>query len=68
MENKTKIKGDKNISISDVKNSTVSVGNKTKPISSGKFWVITGVFIAVIALLLQAIVGWDEIIKWFNAK
>ena len=68
MTNKTSIKGNKNVSISDVKNSKVSVGNKTPFKPDGKFWVISGVAIALVALVLQIVVGWNEIIKWIYAK
>lgn len=68
MGNKTTIKGDNNVSISDTKKSKVSVGNKVPFKADGKFWVITGVVIALFALILQVVVGWDEIIKWIYAK
>jgi hypothetical protein len=68
MTNKTTIKGNKNVSISDVKNSKVSIGNKSSFKPDGKFLVIAGVTIALIALVLQVVVGWDEIIKWIYAK
>lgn len=68
MTNKTSIKGDNNVSISDIKNSKVSVGNKTTFKPDGKFWVIFGVAIAFVALVIQVIVGWEEIIKWIYAK
>lgn len=68
MTNRTTIKGNKNVSISDVKNSKVSIGNKSSFKPDGKFWVIAGVTIALIALVLQVVVGWDEIIKWIYAK
>ncbi len=68
MTNKTSIKGNKNVSISDIKNSKVSIGYKTTFKPEGKFWVIIGVVIALIALVLQVVVGWDEIIKCIYAK
>lgn len=68
MTNKTNIKGDNNINLSGIKSSKVSIGGTAKPNSNGKFWVIAGVIVAVVAVLLQIIIGWQQIIEWIYAR
>lgn len=68
MGNKSVIKGNNNINVSGVKRSKVSIGETTHSKSKGKFWVIAGVVVTVIAVMLQIIIGWDQIIKWLYAK
>jgi len=64
MSNRSVIKGDNNISVSGINKSKVSIENAGNSKSKGQFWVITGVIVALIALLVQIFVGWDQIIKW----
>lgn len=68
MKNKSSIKGNGNQNIQGNKKSQISIGNKHESKPSGKFWVVAGVVIAFVALLVQAIIGWDVLIKWFYAK
>lgn len=67
MKNKSNITGNNNINVQGLKNSTVST-NPKQNMTSNKLWIIIPIFIAFIALIVQVLVGWEQLIPWFNAK
>lgn len=69
MKNESKITGDGNINIQDVSKSKISVGDKTTVAKkSKKLWVILSIIIAVLALIVQILIGWEQLINWSYAK
>lgn len=69
MKNKSKIKGDKNISIQNTSSSKISIGKKKDDNNKqNNFWIILPVIIGIIALIVQILIGWKEIINWFYDK
>lgn len=69
MENKSKIIGDGNVNIQGVSKSKVTVGDKTATKSKvNKLWIILPVIIALIGLIVQVLIGWEQLINWFYAK
>lgn len=64
MKNESKIKGDGNINIQGVSKSKVSIGSKSfNENKQNKLWIIISIIIAAIALLVQILVGWEQLIK-----
>ncbi len=69
MKNESKITGDRNINIQDVSKSKISVGDKTAIAKENKkLWIVLPVIIAVLALIVQILIGWEQLINWFYAK
>jgi hypothetical protein len=69
MKNKSKIQGDGNVNIQGISKSKISVGDKTVTDSKGnKVWIIIPVIIALIGLIVQVLIGWEQLINWFYAK
>lgn len=69
MRNKSKILGDGNVTIQDVSKSKISIGDQTiTDKKSNKFWIIIPVIIAILALVVQILIGWEQLINWFYAK
>jgi hypothetical protein len=69
MKNESKITGDGNINIQDVSKSKISVGDKTTVAKKNKkIWIVLPVIIAVLALIVQILIGWEQLINWFYAK
>ncbi|SZD73866.1 Uncharacterised protein [Candidatus Ornithobacterium hominis] len=69
MKNKSKIQGDGNVNIQDISKSKISVGDKIETESKmNKLWIIIPVIIALIGLIVQILIGWEQLINWFYAK
>lgn len=69
MNNKSKIKGDGNVNIQDVSKSKISIGDRTTTAKkNSKLWIILPVIVAIIALVVQILIGWEQLINWFYAK
>lgn len=69
MKNKSKIQGDGNVNIQDISKSKILVGNKIETESKmNKLWIIIPVIIALIGLIVQILIGWEQLINWFYAK
>jgi hypothetical protein len=69
MTNKSKIKGDGNVNIQGISKSKLSVRDKTITGSKvNKVWIIIPVIIALIGLIVQVLIGWEQLINWFYAK
>ena len=69
MKNNSKIEGDGNINIQGISESKISVGDKTVTESKvNKTWIIIPVIIALIGLVVQVLIGWEQLINWFYAK
>lgn len=69
MKNESKIQGDRNVNIQNVSKSKVSIGDKK--VTEGKvnkFWIIIPVIIALFGLIVQILIGWEQLINWFYAK
>lgn len=66
MENQSFIKGNKNIVVQDVKDSNINVNRTASRISKGKRYTLIGLVIAVLTLLATVIIGWDNILKFFQ--
>lgn len=62
-----KINGDNNQVFSQIKNSTINDKKMTEGETSGqKLWTWMALLIAVLTLIATCIIGWDEIVKFFN--
>lgn len=69
MKNESKITGNGNVNIQDVSKSKISVGDTTATESKmNKLWIILPVIIALIGLVIQVLIGWEQLINWFYAK
>lgn len=69
MNNKSKITGDGNVNIQDVSKSKISIGDRTSTENkSSKLWIILPVIVAITALMVQILIGWEQLINWFYAK
>jgi hypothetical protein len=69
MKNESKITGEGNVNIQDVSKSKITVGDKTATKSKvNKLWIILPVIIAIIGLIVQVLIGWEQLINWFYAK
>jgi len=69
MKNESKITGDGNVNIQGVSKSKITVGDKTATKSNvNKLWIILPVVIALIGLIVQVLIGWEQLINWFYAK
>ncbi len=69
MKNESKITGDGNVNIQGVSKSKITVGDKTLTKSKvNKLWIILPVIIALIGLIVQVLIGWEQLINWFYAK
>ncbi|WP_409965973.1 hypothetical protein PIECOFPK_02367 [Mycovorax composti] len=69
MKNKSKIQGDGNVNLQGISKSKISVGDKTVTDSKvNKVWIIIPVIIAIIGLIVQVLIGWEQLINWFYAK
>lgn len=68
MKNRSKIKGDGNINIQDVFKSNVGTGDRDTFGSKTNIWIILPVILAAIALLVQILIGWEQLIKWLYAR
>lgn len=63
--NKAKIKGDSNTVIQGSKNSEVNTGEITDK-KKVDMYQIVGIIIAILALVVTVIAGWDEIVNFFS--
>lgn len=62
-----KINGDNNQVFSQIKNSTINDKKMTEGETSGqKLGTWIALLIAVLTLVATCIIGWDEIVKFFN--
>ena len=62
-----KINGDYNQVFSQIKNSTINDKKMTEGETSGqKLGTWIALLIAVLTLVATCIIGWDEIVKFFN--
>lgn len=62
-----KINGDNNQVFSQIKNSTINDEKMTEGETSGqKLGTWIALLIAVLTLVATCIIGWDEIVKFFN--
>lgn len=69
MKNQSKITGDNNINIQDTKNSKISINDKIENKKElNKLWLIIPIIIALIGLIIQILVGWEQLIPWLNVK
>ena len=66
MRNQSSIKGNKNIVIQDVKSSNNIVNGTKSQNRKSKLYTIVGLVIAAMALIATIIVGWDNILKFFQ--
>lgn len=58
MKNKAKVKGNENIIIQGVSNSDSGKNNRG---------IIIGIILTVIGIIVAIIIGWDNILKFFNS-
>jgi len=58
MKNKSKINGNQNVVIQGSNNQTTN--------SNKRNYALAGIIIALVALLVAIIVGWDNIVNFFN--
>ena len=69
MKNESKITGNGNVNLQDISKSKISVGDKTATENKiNKLWIIIPVIIALIGLIVQVLIGWEQLINWFYAK
>lgn len=69
MKNESKITGNGNVNIQDVSKTKISIGDTTATKSKmNKLWIILPVIIALIGLVIQVLIGWEQLINWFYAK
>lgn len=62
-----KINGDNNQVFSNVKNSRIIGKNMAESETSGQRWrTWIALLLAVLTLIATCIIGWDEIVKFFN--
>ena len=61
--NNANITGDKNTVIQNSKKSTININSKSTAKSKRTLWTTV---IAIIGVLVAIIVGWNEIINFFN--
>jgi len=66
MKNEAKLKGDKNFIIQGVKNSSVDVNNEAKQRKRTNIYAIIGIIVAIATVIVNIIIGWDNIIKFFQ--
>jgi len=68
MKNKSKIQGDGNVNIQGISRSKFLVSDKiVTGIKANKFWIITTVIIALLGLIVQVLIGWEQLINMFYA-
>ena len=66
-KNNINVNGDSNSILKDVNKSRILINSdKKKDSKSGLFWTILGVVITAIALLIQAITGWKDILTFLK--
>lgn len=66
MRNNSSIKGNRNIVVQDVDSSNINVNNTKYHNRRVKPSTIIGLVITALALIATIIIGWDNIIKFFQ--
>lgn len=66
--NDIKIQGDKNQVYSQIKNSKINSANEVtvNEASNSKWGTWIAIIIAALTLIATCIIGWDEIVQFFN--
>ena len=65
MKNSANVQGDKNTIIQGVKKSNINVNDGAK-LKTKKNYALLGVIVAILTLIASVIIGWDNIINFFN--
>ena len=66
MNNDAKIKGDKNLILQGIRDSSINVKGKTVQKKQSNVYAIIGIIVALITATVTIIIGWDNIIKFFQ--
>jgi hypothetical protein len=66
MNNKTKINGDKNFVVQGTRNSKINVQNENNISPNKQTYVIIGIIVAVLGVIASIIIGWDNILNFFD--
>jgi hypothetical protein len=66
MKNHSTIKGNRNIVVQDIEGSNINVNRTKHHNRKSKLYTIIGLVITALALIATIIVGWDNILKFFQ--
>jgi hypothetical protein len=66
MKNHSSIKGNRNIVVQDVDSSNINVNSTKYHNRRSKLYTIIGLVISALALIATIIIGWHNIIKFFQ--
>ena len=66
MNNKSKIKGNKNFVIQGNRDSNIKIDDENNKSLTKRNYTLIGIIIGIIGLIVTIIIGWDNIINFFT--